>query len=667
MKRITLLVLTAALICIPILQTSAAEITDRWTPELMITFERIGGTAVSPDGKLVAYTVSTPLLEGEESSYRTHIRLVSSDSAVNRQYTFGESSCSNPSFSPDGKYLAFTSSRGGRRRQVFVMHVNGGEAEQVSDAASGVGSYAWAPDGSRIAYTMTDPLSDEEDKNRREKRDMMVMSRYHYTHLYTVALEKGADGKRTERRLTSGDFHITAFDWSPDGKTIAFAHQINPSADEWSTTDISSVPADSGAVTLLVSTKGADRYPKYSPDGKWLAYPSDADDPNWALLSDAYIIPARGGSPRKLAETPDRNFMYYGGIIGWSADSRGVYVREASRTSWRVFFIPENGDTPRMVTTGPGNYTGISFSRDGSSMAFIHQTSEKAPEVYISGTSSFKPVKLTQIYTDIPDLPMGRTEAITWKSKDGLEIEGLLTYPVRYETGRRCPLILYIHGGPANVHTEGFTAARSTYPIQAFAQEGYAVLRVNPRGSSGYGKEFRYSNINDWGFGDFDDQMTGVDTVIEMGIAHPDSLCVTGWSYGGYMTSMVVTRTKRFKAAVMGAGISNLVSFTGTTDIPSFIPDYFEGEPWDRTEMYTKHSAMFRVKGVSTPTLILHGVLDRRVPLSQGREFYNALRRQGCVTEMVEYPRTFHSPGEPKFIEDVGTRIIDWFNTHLGR
>jgi dipeptidyl aminopeptidase/acylaminoacyl peptidase len=651
------------------LRVSAEGKFTRWTPEMMISYKRVGGTAVSPDGKIVAYTVSTPLMEGEKSELLTHIRIVSSCGRQDRQLTFGEKSCHSPSFSPDGKYLAFRSTRGSdKKNQVWILNLNGGDAEQLTNAKSGVGASSWSPDGGRVAYTMKEPETDEEEKNRKEKRDMRVLDKnFKYSHLYTIRIDKDSNGKREIRRLTSGNFHITAFDWSADSKTIAFSHQINPSADEWSTSDIYSVPSDSGAVTTLVASPGADRYPRYSPDGKWLAFPSDMDDPNWALLSDVYLIPSGGGKPQKLAETPDRNFMYYGRFLGWSSDSREIYIIEADRTSWRVFAIPADGEKPRVITKGPGNFTNASFSRNGNVMAFIHQTIDTPPDVYITGTLKFEPVKLTGVNADIPMLPMGKTEAISWKSVDGLEIEGLLTYPVNYKEGKRYPLILVIHGGPAGTFSQGFTAAGSVYPIQAFAQEGYAVLRANPRGSSGYGKNFRFANRNDWGYGDFDDQMTGIDRVIELGVAHPDSLCVTGWSYGGYMTSMIVTKTKRFKAACMGAGISNLISFTGTADIPSFLPDYFSGEPWDRTETYMKHSAVFRVKGVSTPTLILHGELDRRVPISQGYEFYNALRRQGCPTEMVVYPRTPHGLREPKFIVDAGERIIAWFDAHLRR
>jgi dipeptidyl aminopeptidase/acylaminoacyl peptidase len=476
-------------------------------------------------------------------------------------------------------------------------------------------------------------------------------------------MDKDAKGEQKTQRLTAGNFQVTSFDWSPDGKTIAFAHQINPTADVWTTSDISMVPSDSGAVSALVSWKGADTSPRYSPDGKWLAFASDGGEPKWAGHEDVYIMSAQGGEPKKLSPTPDRNF----GIAGWSADSKEIYINETDRTSSRIFAVPVDGGKPRVITSGSGNYSSASFSQDGTLMAFIYQTAETAPDVYVTSLKKIEMKKLTDVNANFPKLPMGKTEVITWKSKDGKEVEGLLTYPVNYEKGKRYPLILNIHGGPAGVFTQGFTASGSIYPIQAFAQEGYAVLRPNPRGSSGYGKEFRFANYNDWGFGDYDDDMTGVGKVIEMGIVHPDSLVVCGWSYGGFMTSFVVTKTKRFKAASVGAGVTNLMSFTGTADIPSFLPDYFGGETWDRMETYMKHSAMFNVKGVTTPTQVLHGEKDVRVPLSQGQEFYNALKRQGCQTEMITYPRTPHGPQEPKFIVDIGKRLIAWFNKHLGR
>ena len=215
------------------------------------------------------------------------------------------------------------------------------------------------------------------------------------------------------------------------------------------------------------------------------------------------------------------------------------------------------------------------------------------------------------------------------------------------------------------VFTEGFDGSPATYPVAAFASKGYAVLRPNPRGSSGYGKTFRFANYGDWGGGDYRDVMSGVDHVIAEGVADPDRLGVMGWSYGGFMTSWTITQTKRFRAASVGAGVTNLMSFTGTADIPGFLPDYFGGEYWDKFDAYRSHSAMFQVKGVTTPTLIQHGERDERVPLSQGQELYNALKRQGCKTTMIVYPRTPHGIEEPRLMLDCMKRNLEWFDRYV--
>jgi dipeptidyl aminopeptidase/acylaminoacyl peptidase len=224
------------------------------------------------------------------------------------------------------------------------------------------------------------------------------------------------------------------------------------------------------------------------------------------------------------------------------------------------------------------------------------------------------------------------------------------------------PLLVIVHGGPTGVFTQSFVGMPSPYPIPIFAARGYAVLRCNVRGSSGYGRKFRYANHQDWGGGDYRDIMSGVDHVVSMGVADPDRLGIMGWSYGGYMTSWVITQTRRFKAASVGAGVTNLMSFTGTADIPGFIPDYFGGEYWDAFDRWRARSAMFNIKGAATPTLIQHGEQDLRVPVSQGYELYNALVRQNVPTKMVVYPRQPHGIQEPKFIKDAMERNLEWFD-----
>jgi dipeptidyl aminopeptidase/acylaminoacyl peptidase len=301
----------------------------------------------------------------------------------------------------------------------------------------------------------------------------------------------------------------------------------------------------------------------------------------------------------------------------------------------------------------------------GTLAGAVFESSEEAPEAFVMPLDGGKLVRVSEANAGLPKPPTGETRVVRWKSKDGLEIEGLLTLPAGHETSRKYPLILNIHGGPAGVFSESFTGRPGIYPLASLAAKGYAVLRPNPRGSGGYGKKFRFANLHDWGGADYLDLMTGVDHVISMGVADPDRLAVMGWSYGGFMTSWVVTQTRRFKAAVVGAAVTNLWSFTGTSDITGFLPDYFKGEPWENFAGYQEHSPMSHVKGVSTPSLILHGEADLRVPISQGYEFYNALKRQGVTAKMVVYPRMPHGPVEPKFQLDIMQRHIDWVEKYV--
>ncbi len=645
-------------------QRSDPTAAEGWSPDLSMQYKAVRQTEMSPDGKLIAYVVREPVMEGEKSEYLSHIWIVSSDGETNVQYTHGEESCSSPAFSPDGAYLAFTSSRSGSN-QIWKMRVSGGEAVQLTEGDNGVGSFEWSPDGSRIAYTMRDPDTEEEKEAKDEKRHVILVDQnYKYNHLYTVAANQNEQGEYETKRLTAGNFDVQSFDWSPDGSTLVFAHAPDPTVNTAGVdVDLSTVPADSGAVATLFTWPGADRDPLYSPDGGLIAFVSHGGSPERIGLGDLYVIPSEGGEQRKLAETPDRN----ANLLGWSADGRYLFVLESHRTSRHVFAVPLDGSEPRPVTVGDGVFGAVSFDRSTRAMAFTYEEPVLPPDVYISRVQQFGKQRLTSVHEGVAMPPMGKTELIIWNSPDGLEIEGLLTYPVDYQQGRLYPLILNIHGGPAGVYSRSFTGSPSIYMLQYFAQNGYAILRPNPRGSSGYGKEFRYANYMDWGYGDYQDLMSGVDEVIEMGVAHPDSLLAMGWSYGGYMTSFLVTRTDRFEAASMGAGLPNLISMVTTTDIPDYLVAHFGGEFWEDYETYERHSAIYRIANVTTPTQVIHGQEDLRVPFTQGQEFYTALRRKGVPTEMVVYPRTPHGPREPKLLRDVSQRILKWFERFLDR
>ena len=292
---------------------------------------------------------------------------------------------------------------------------------------------------------------------------------------------------------------------------------------------------------------------------------------------------------------------------------------------------------------------------------FTSQSAELPVEAFASTVDTFSAVQVSRVQ-NLPKVNIGKTEVVEWKAPDGKSIEGLLTYPSGYQPGNRVPLLVIVHGGPAGVFLRTFIGNASPYLVAAFASRGYALLRCNVRGSSGYGRDFRYANRSDWGGGDYRDIMSGVDHLINKGVADADRLGIMGWSYGGYMTSWTITQTSRFKAASVGAGVTNLMSFQGTADIPGFLPDYFGGEFWEDgvSDVYRSHSAMGHIANAKTPALIQHGEADVRVPISQGYQLYNALKRRGVPVKMVTYPRQPHGIREPRLIQDLGERNIAW-------
>ena len=423
---------------------------------------------------------------------------------------------------------------------------------------------------------------------------------------------------------------------------------------------MSIVDVASGNIAALAATNAAESGPAYSNDGKWIAISASDGPPRWAQSNRINIYPAAGGAPEVMAMSYDGQPV----SVGWTADDSKILFFEASGTGTGIYELNVATNTIVERQKFGGVISGISMNRAGV-MAMAVQTATRPPEVFVARVDDQTPKQVSNANAEIAKIPVAKTEILRWKSKDGREIEGLLTYPNNYVAGTKVPLILNIHGGPAGVFNQSFVGGRGVYPIATFASRGFAILRPNPRGSSGYGTEFRRANFKDWGGMDYEDIMSGVDKVIEIGVADPNKLGVMGWSYGGYMTSTIITKTKRFKAASAGAPVTNLMSFNGTADIPAFIPDYFGGQSWEIPEVYAKHSAMFNIKGVSTPTLIQHGDADIRVPISQGYELYNALKLQGVPTRMIVLPRQPHGPTEPKMQLAAMQSNLDWFEKYL--
>ena len=634
-----------------------------WDPELQLKFKAVGSPRVSPDGKKMVYTVNEAVMTADKSEFVTQIWMADLATKQNIQLTFGDKSSTNPKWSPDGNWIAFTSNRKDNRNNLYVLSTSGGEAEPLTDLKSGIINFDWSPDGRSIAYTMTDPKTEEEEKNDKGRNDWRwIDENIKVARLYVLPVQKDANGKREPRKLTTANYHVGDFDWSSDSSRIAFDRVKTPLANDWPSADVSIVEVASGKITDLATTPAAENSPLYSPDGKWIAVLASDNPPRWAQSGALQIFPSSGGAPKTLVTSFDAS----PGVAGWSADGKRIYFSESKGTGTLIYSLDVNANRIDEVKTTPAVYTGVSLNRTGSTVAFVRQTADTPGDVFVASVNDFNPVQITHVNADLKIPPVGKTEVVTWKSKDGQQIEGLLTYPVGYQTGQRVPLLLNVHGGPAGVFVQSFVGGRGVYPLATFSSRGYAILRPNPRGSSGYGTEFRRANLKDWGFGDYQDLMSGVDRVIEMGVADPDRLGVMGWSYGGFMTTWIVTQTSRFKAASAGAPVTNLMSFNGTADIPSFIPDYFGGQFWEAMDLYQKHSPIFNVKNVTTPTMIQHGEADVRVPISQGYEFYNALKFKGVPTRMIVLPRQPHGPNEPKMQLAVMKANLEWFEKYLG-
>lgn len=635
-----------------------------WTPELQIKTRAVGVPRVSPDGKRVVYTVSTAVMTADRSEYVTQLWLATTDGKENFQVTFNEKSSSNPKWSPDGNWIAFTSNRKDNKNNLYLLALRGGEAEPLTEAKTSVSNFEWSPDGKWIALTMTDAKTEDEEKNDKAKNDFhWVDEDLKMSRLYVIPVQKDANGKREPRKLTTENYNVDSFDWSPDGSRIVFDHTKSSLANDWTTSDVSIVEVGTAKATVFANTTAAESSPLYSPDGKWIAMTVSDNPPSWAGSGLIEVFPAGGGQAKALTTSFDAQ----PDITGWSADGRRIYFNEAKGTSTQLYSLDVASNKIDEIKTTPAVLTGINLNRTGTMLGFVRQTPDTPPDAFVSALSTFAPVQVSHANSDAKLPAVGKTEVIHWTSKDGKEIEGLLTYPVGYQAGQKVPLILNIHGGPTGVFQQTFIGGRGVYPLATFSAKGYAILRANPRGSSGYGTEFRRANIKDWGGADYQDLMAGVDKVIAMGVADPDRLGVMGWSYGGFMTTWIVTQTQRFKAASAGAPVTNLMSFNGTADIPAFVPDYFGGQFWDQMDAYQKHSAMFNVKGVKTPTMIEHGDADIRVPISQGYEFYNALKAQGVPTRMIVLPRQPHGPTEPKMQLAAMQANVEWFEKYLGK
>jgi dipeptidyl aminopeptidase/acylaminoacyl peptidase len=523
------------------------------------------------------------------------------------------------------------------------------------------------PDGKRVVLVAAEGESDDDEKKKKDKDDALVVeSDLKPARVYLVSLP---DGKTD--LLYSSAKHISSISVSPTGEELAFAEQPTPKVPDSFNSNMRVLNVATKAVRDLVSTETSNSDPKFSPDGKWIAFEASSRT-DWWGNSHIYAVPAAGGQSKNLtAQFDERPSAFQ-----WAEDSSAVYFAGPRRMDVGIFKASLDG---KLETVDVRTGMSMSISIANGTMAYEFESPTEANNVYFASLRApaavkkgkpvawaFTPKKVSDLNPQVKDLALAKVETMKWRNRsDGMEIEGQLFLPADYRAGKTYPTLLIIHGGPAGLFNNAFVMRRGAYPVQVFTSSGYAVLMPNPRGSGGYGLAFRKANVKDWGYADYHDIQNGVDELIDKGIADRDRLGVMGWSYGGFMTSWTVTQSSRFKAASIGAAVTNLFSFYGTTDIPPFIESYFGAKPWEDRELMARHSAMYHLDKVTTPSLLQHGGEDRRVPYAQSEEFFTGLRMRGIPSELIKYPRQPHGIQEPKLIKDAMTRNLEWFDRYV--
>jgi dipeptidyl aminopeptidase/acylaminoacyl peptidase len=643
---------------------------------------------VSPDGQWVAYVVST--VDTKEDKSNTHIWLVGYDGKNDRQITFSQDSESAPRWSPDGKYLSFTSSRPGKTKgnQVWLLDRSGGEAYQLTELKGRLQGYEWSPDSTRLALVVGDPDPDAPDPAatptpgtppkppkpividryhyKQDVQGYLLSGRHTYLYLFNVATKK-------LDRLTKSKWDESSPSWSPDGARIAFMSNHADDPDRDPAAQLFVADAQPGVVEKQLTTpanRASRARPEWSPDGKWIVF-LEGDEKKYGAYSmehllfvstEAAAVAGTTGAADVSAATPTRVKAVEDldrGVSGLRFDNDGQSLDALVTDDRSVYPVRVTRNTVTRLLNPPIVIS--SLTNGGGHTVVLSSSDTKPTEVYAMEGAALR--QLThQNDALMSELAIAQTEEVNFKSKDGTEVHGLLTYPVGYAKGSKVPLLLRIHGGPNGQDAHSFSLER-----QWFAANGYAVLAVNYRGSSGRGQNYSRSIFADWGHYEVEDLEAGVDHVIKMGVADPDRLGVGGWSYGGILTDYMIASDTRFKAATSGAGTAFTVAFYGT-DQYIIQYDYEIGPPWNAKawETYVKISYPFlHADRIKTPTLFLGGERDFNVPVQGGQQMYQALRSLGIETQLVIYPNEFHGIQRPSYVRDRYERYLAWYDKYL--
>ena len=635
---------------------------------------------ITPDGKWVAYTVSTMSLKEDKTETRVWMAPTGGGDPI--AMTAPKESSTHPRWSPDGKYLAFLSKRGEGKTQVWLLNRMGGEAQQLTEAIQDVDDFAWSPDSQRMVLLLQDPSPEELEEAKAKEKDKpasgakdkdakskpktprpLVIDRYRFktdvvgyldrrrTHLYVLDIPTKA-----VTQVTSGDFDDEQPAWSPDGKLLAFAsNRSTPDPDRTYDTNVWVVAAannDKGAhLTQVTTNPGEDAEPSWSPDGKWITYITKLDPKLFQYgTRHVAISPASGGLAKVLTQSLDRmarwpRFSPDGGYIYFAADDDGTV---------NLCRIPATGG--EITRPIPGHVVVGSYSIAKSGDLAAQVASPERPNEVFTLSGSGELARVTHVNDAfLAKIRLVTPEYVKFKSQDGTAVAGYLFKPLDYVPGKKYPTLLHPHGGPVGAYYGDFN-----HFSQLFAANGYVVLEPNPRGSSGYGEAFCKAIYADWGNKDFQDDMAMVDHALAQGMADPDKLAVGGWSYGAISTDFIIAQSTRFKAAIAGAGSAFFAALYGHDE---YILDYDTelGQPWVNRGVWDKVSYFYKVDKITTPTLFMGGEIDWNVPVIGSEQMYEAMKSLGRETELVVYPGEFHGFKTPSHIKDRLERNLAWY------
>jgi dipeptidyl aminopeptidase/acylaminoacyl peptidase len=643
-----------------LLVASSASAQDRRAPTLddLLNLVQVSGAEISPDGRQVIYSRSE-IKKWSDNKRVATIWIANADGSDHRQL-LGSDKDRSPAWSPDGRHVAFLStrdqpegSRDAAGAQVWLLRMSGGEATKLSEQKTAIRSFRWSDDSSRIFFVTEEALTDAEKESRKNGDDAVFVDegpngqgRSNYTNVWVITI---AD--KQARQLTTGQHIVTDLAPSPDGHAVAFISRPNNRRNHQNEAEVYVLDVASGKTTRLTQNEAPEARVDWSADGSLVSYLAPSDKA-WDLAQEKlFVQPAAGGTPRVLSAS-------FAGDIGqyfWHPSGKTIVMSGTVRGRGGVYELDVTSGRVRPLINGDMALSISSATKDVTRAAGTRSLPAEPGEIAIVDLAAGQATAVTSANPWFKQIEVAQMRPMTWKSKDGMEVEGLLWLPASHKAGQTLPFLLSIHGGPAGVWGTSFRGIN-----HVFASLGWAVLEPNVRGSTSYGDTLLRGNTKDIGGGDYQDAMTGVDAVVAQGIADPAQMAVRGWSYGGILGGWTITQTTRFKAASLGAMVSDWTSEYAMGFNHDVKLWYVSGTPWDNADAYRRQSSYTHIAKVTTPTLLLHGEEDDTDTIGQSMMFYQGLKDRGVPARFIRFPREPHGFREPHHVRIRDAEEISW-------